>query len=363
MIDRRLEIVAGLLLLGLLSAPQRVAAAPLKTEVKKTPLRRGVAVAPLPREKAIRSHAPYESGQCGVCHEKNDAANPGRIRHATVNEQCFECHDDVRDVMARKYKHVPAAEACTDCHNPHNSSQPGLLAREMVDLCLSCHAGIKDQLTKGKVKHDAVVKDRKCANCHNPHAANVERLLISLPFDLCVGCHSRDGMVSDDGKQMTNFKKFLEENKVWHDPVRAKDCSACHRTHASDNFRLLVADYPAAFYAPYERKHYAICYGCHNDKVVSEPVTTTLTGFRDGSKNLHYVHVNRERGRTCRACHEVHASKQDHHIREGVPYGPKGWILKVGYTKLPNGGSCAKTCHDTRTYNNKTLTSAVPGKK
>ena len=46
------------------------------------------------------------------------------------------------------------------------------------------------------------------------------------------------------------------------------------------------------------------------------------------------------------------------HIREDVPYGSKGWKLKVGFTKLPNGGSCAKTCHDTRTYNNKTLTSS-----
>jgi hypothetical protein len=67
--------------------------------------------------------------------------------------------------------------------------------------------------------------------------------------------------------------------------------------------------------------------------------------------------VHKERGRTCRACHEVHASKQDHHIREGVPYGPKAWVLKINYTKLPNGGSCAKTCHETKTYNNKTLTS------
>ena len=63
-----------------------------------------------------------------------------------------------------------------------------------------------------------------------------------------------------------------------------------------------------------------------------------------------------ERGRTCRACHEVHASQQDHHIREGVPYGPKGWMLKINYTKLPTGGSCAKTCHAPKAYNNKSLT-------
>jgi hypothetical protein len=66
------------------------------------------------------------------------------------------------------------------------------------------------------------------------------------------------------------------------------------------------------------------------------------------------VHVNKaDRGRTCRACHEVHASKQAHHIRDSVPYGAKGWALKINYTKTPTGGSCAKTCHDTKSYVNK----------
>jgi predicted CXXCH cytochrome family protein len=361
--DNRLSVIAGLLVVGALAVADGAAAAPMKSEVRKAGIRRGSAVAPLPRDKASRSHAPYESGQCGVCHVNNDAAKPGRIRHATVNEECFECHDDVRDVMARKVRHVPAHEACTDCHNPHNSAQPALLSQEMVALCLKCHVGIKNQLARGKVQHDAMSKDKKCSNCHNPHAANVERLLIALPFDLCLSCHSKDGMASDDGKLMTNYRKWLDENPVWHDPVRAKDCSACHRAHASNHFRLLVAEYPTAFYAPYEKKQYALCYGCHNEKVVSAEETTTLTGFRDGSKNLHFVHVNRERGRTCRACHEVHASKQDNHIREGVPYGPKGWVLKVGYTKLPNGGSCSKTCHETRSYDNKTLTSAAAARK
>ncbi len=227
-------------------------------------------------------------------------------------------------------------------------------------VCTSCHTGIKRQLARGKVRHGAVLKDKKCVNCHNPHATNIERLLIALPFDLCMQCHSKDGLVANDGKVLTNFKKWLDSNRDWHDPVKAKDCSACHRTHAADRFRLLVSEYPSAFYAPYDRKTYALCYACHNERVVTEPETTTLTAFRDGSKNLHYVHVNKERGRSCRACHEVHASKQDHHVRDGVPYGQKGWVLKIGYKKLSTGGQCTKTCHDSRTYNNKTLTSAAP---
>src|SRR5512133_1745552 len=216
-----LKILAGLLLCAIAAATAPARAAPMKTEVKSVAPRRGAAVAPIPKDKATRSHAPFESGQCGVCHVKNDAANPGPIRHASVNEECFECHDDTREVMARKYRHRPAEEMCTDCHNPHNSTEPGLLAQEMVEQCLKCHAGIKNQLAKGKVQHDAVRKDKKCSNCHNPHASNIERMLIALPFNLCGNCHSRDGMMSADGKPMVNYKKFLEENKIWHDPVRA----------------------------------------------------------------------------------------------------------------------------------------------
>ena len=358
--NQRLTHLSRVLLLLSLVAATPVLAAPLKTEVKKKETRRGAAVAPLAVGPNVKSsHGPFEAGDCSICHERNERTNPGHITSG-INELCYSCHDEFQAIMARKFKHVPAAETCTNCHNPHNSVEKHLLAAEMVELCTGCHKGIREQIVNAKVKHQAVTTGEKCNNCHNPHAANIEKLLIQLPFDLCVNCHSKDGMLSDDGKPMTNYKAWLADNKVWHEPVKAKDCSACHRTHGGDNYRLLVSAYPSTFYAPYETKSYALCYGCHNDKVVSVEETTTLTGFRDGSKNLHYVHVHKERGRTCRACHEVHASKQDHHIRESVPFGPKSWPLKVNYTKLPTGGSCAKTCHETKTYNNKTLTSSLP---
>jgi len=324
------------------------------------PKAQALSVAPLPAgDKVAWSHAPYEAGDCSLCHQRNDPKSPGPIVKGVV-ELCTSCHEEFADVAGRKVKHPPTEAGCTNCHNPHNSRERKLLLAEQTALCFGCHADVKLVAEKSRVKHAALTTGSKCVNCHNPHGANVEHLLVQLPFDLCISCHSKDGVSDGRGATLTNFKSWLEQNKVWHAPVEAKDCSACHKPHGSDSFRLLVAEYPAKFYAPYDPANYALCFGCHNDRVVAEPTTTTLTNFRDGSRNLHFVHVNKaERGRTCRACHEVHAAKQEHQIRDGVPYGTRGWILKLNYTKTATGGSCAKTCHNAKTYSYK----AAPEKK
>jgi predicted CXXCH cytochrome family protein len=306
---------------------------------------------PLPAgEKAAWSHAPYEAGDCSICHASADPRKPGPLT-TSGNALCYSCHDEFQEIMKRPYQHPPAVESCLNCHNAHNSRERGLLHTELATGCKDCHRQVKEIAEKSRVKHGALEQGAKCANCHNPHGTSVEKLLIQLPYDQCVNCHAVDDMKDHEGLLLTNYKKWLDANTVKHAPVQAKDCSACHRTHGGENFRLLIADYPATFYAAYDRKNYALCFSCHNEKVVSEPETRTLTNFRDGSRNLHFLHVNKaDRGRACRACHEVHASRQPLHVRDGVPYGPTGWVLKINYTKTPTGGQCARTCHDTKSY-------------
>jgi predicted CXXCH cytochrome family protein len=168
---------------------------------------------------------------------------------------------------------------------------------------------------------------------------------------MCLACHDREGMKSADGRPLTNMKAWLAQNADHHGPVQAGDCSSCHRPHGGDDFRLLTGRYPPTFYAPFDEKEYGLCLSCHNDAAFTTADTTALTSFRDGSRNLHFLHVNAgARGRTCRACHEVHASRQEHHLREGVPFGSMGWVLRLNYVKTPDGGSCSKTCHDTQVY-------------
>lgn len=331
----------------------------------RPPTQRKVDNKPLPQGTAATAiHAPYSTGDCSLCHKSGDPKAPGPVTK-TGNSLCYECHQEFQEIIALKHKHPPALESCMTCHNPHDSRQSGLLHDELATQCMGCHQDVRAAAERSKVKHGALTSGRKCANCHNPHGANVEKLLTSLPYDQCVACHSVDGMKDWNGLKLTNFKKLLAENPEKHGPVEGKDCSACHKPHGGDNFRLLVEEYPPTFYAPYDLKNYALCYGCHDEKVVSERESTTLTSFRDGSRNLHYVHVNKlERGRTCRACHEVHASKQDHHIREGVPYGQRGWMLKINFTKTPTGGSCVRACHGgTKSYVNRTLPGEAKSKR
>ena len=96
----------------------------------------------------------------------------------------------------------------------------------------------------------------------------------------------------------------------------------------------------------------SLCFQCHESTLVLEERTTTLTNFRDGDRNLHYLHVNSEKGRSCRACHEVHASNLPFHMRVSVPYGESDWLLPINFAKTETGGTCTPGCHQTAAYAN-----------
>lgn len=348
---RKRRAVAGALLLlaGFCLAATLFAAD--KPAGKPAAMMRAVRLAPLPEsETAISLHTPFADGDCSLCHQNTDPKAPGPLLKA-VNETCLECHEDFTGIMKRKFSHAAANDSCVNCHNPHNAGHDKLLVDDVGALCLSCHSDMESVTTAAGVKHDATIKDKACINCHNAHGADVEHQLISLPFDLCVTCHSGNNVADHDGRRLTDFKRLLADNPEHHGPVADKDCSACHNPHGGENFRLLSREYPSKFYSPYKPESYTLCFECHEERVFEEPRTKTLTLFRNGDVNLHYLHVNKtERGRTCRACHEVHAARQAHQIRDGVPYGSKGWILKINYTATKSGGTCTKTCHDSKSY-------------
>ena len=327
------------------------------------PLAAAASVGPLPDGATIAwSHAPFEMGECGLCHVNDDPSNPGAVENGGP-ELCYGCHEAIQVAMDEaRVTHYAVEDDCVNCHNPHNAAYRKLLIDASPQLCASCHDDVWAEATGAAVRHAPVETGEGCLNCHSPHASNVDSLLKGLAYDLCVECHTTDGLVDEAGRDLTNFGELLAANPEVHGPIAAKDCSACHTPHGGEIFRLLTTHYPEKFYAPFEAKNYELCFSCHNEAVVAAEKTTTLTGFRDGDRNLHFVHVNKEiRGRTCRACHEVHAAPQEHLVRDGVPYGKSSWVLKINYTSAPNGGSCEKTCHGALSYDrSKTATSEEP---
>ena len=166
----------------------------------------------------------------------------------------------------------------------------------------------------------------------------------------CLVCHNKP-LPSVGGTTIPDMAALLRDNPQHHGPIREGACTVCHQPHAGPNFRLLTDFYPPKFYAPFDIGQYALCFRCHIPDLVLKQQGVGVTGFRRGVENLHWLHVTRDRnGRTCRACHEVHASKHPFHIRDAVPFGSKGWMLEINYAKTPTGGSCSPGCHVPRTY-------------
>jgi len=289
-------------------------------------------------------HGPAAAGACAICHSAHESDEP-HLLVTKVNETCFNCHMDKAEDMQKAFLHKPAAESCANCHSPHASDFPfQLKAKKERDLCELCHDDKVKLAATAKNKHGALKGERQCLGCHNPHGSDFPRLLNAKPMDLCFGCHNKPLKREEDGTEIMDIKTKIESSKILHGPIKQADCSSCHNTHGSDNFRMLRKYFPPKFYAPYDPKNYGLCFNCHANTLVETRVTDTLTGFRNGKQNLHYVHVHKQvKGRTCRACHDAHGTNNPRHIRDGVPFG--GWQLPINYTKTETGGRCAPGCH------------------
>lgn len=295
-------------------------------------------------------HGPVAVGECTVCHDSHSSNYPDLIK-VEPKELCFSCHVmTAEELQQYEYVHEPAKGDCTGCHDPHGASNAQMIKDGSSQVCFSCHKDIQKISETAKVKHDMITEEGGCLQCHTPHASTVKNLLKHDPETLCMTCHSEPQNVSE--KEILAPFKELDGKKFMHGPVADKNCNGCHKAHGSDHFRLLTEDYPPQFYAPFAVERYNLCFSCHPEAVSLTDKTSDLTAFRNGSQNLHYLHVNKDpRGRTCRACHQTHASNLPKHIRKSVPYGM--WELPVQFKKTESGGYCAPGCHVAKAYDRK----------
>jgi len=294
-------------------------------------------------------HQPFVAGQCTVCHQAHQSDYAKLLRNGDGSEHCFGCHTDKRDAMAKSsHVHAPAQKACTTCHGPHSTDNARLLKQPVNDTCLTCHTKIKEQLASSKHTHGAVTEGN-CASCHDPHASNQTADLKARTDKVCLTCHNGP-VKAQDGRTIKAMGPVLA-SQFLHGPVKSGSCSDCHMPHASDQPNLLTKYFPATFYAKFDIQNYALCFSCHDAKLALQK-DTTVTNFRDGARNLHFVHVNRdEKGRTCKTCHDIHGSDLPNHMATSVPFEGSTWAMPINYQKSQDGGSCTPGCHDQKTYN------------
>ncbi len=302
-------------------------------------------------------HHPVRTGECDTCHRPHASRYP-ELLDAVGTDLCLSCHREFGARMARlKFTHKALDEGCTKCHDVHGSAYPMSVTQALPDLCLSCHESIKDSTT-AMYKHPAVLGDRACLTCHTAHGSNLARLMSDLPVRVCMNCHDK-AIEMKAGGTVTAVAEVNDPATFKHAPIRDGQCGGCHSTHGGDRPLLLRRAFPTEFYQRFSPDKYDLCFGCHDEQLAAHEQARGLTNFRNGDRNLHFVHVNAgEQGRSCRACHSTHAGKYDQLIRDWVPFGK--WHLPIAFARTPTGGTCVTGCHPAFAYDRE---NPVPSKE
>lgn len=294
-------------------------------------------------------HEPVAKGDCVACHDPH-ASDFKALLYEDKNAMCFTCHKVREAEFKRKFVHAPVAKDCGLCHDPHGSASRYQLrtARDgegryengdhtLKDTCFQCHRKLDpkvvEQINNAPVKHKPVAEG-KCTICHTPHSTNYQKQLNAPIAEICFRCHR-------------TIQKIIDGAKVKHGPVNNNDCALCHAVHGGEHDHLLVASFTTKFSAEYNADNYRLCFNCHLEKVY-ENERSTATGFRNGTENLHYKHVN-EKGKACKTCHEIHASKNDFHLRSKIPKGRR-YAITMKFTRTETGGGCVVGCHKPKDY-------------
>ncbi len=332
-------------------------------------------------EKQRIVHPPVKNGLCFACH-----VSISETRHlfdlaAEGKQLCAQCHS-TRD--SQKVLHPPVAEGlCLECHDPHASNERARLRQSTFATCTRCHPSKGLQHQAALTKHGALdpkQNEAVCVACHDAHQSDHEKRLKAWPPEkVCLSCHDQPQQAPD--KELMNMKAWLDRHDAGtmrHGPLREGRCPDCHEPHGTNEFRILKGSYPAAPYTPVSSalEDFGLCFRCHDPRLLTEKTLTEkpvsnadpavdlkwtsldggqrlvrggTTGFRNGDENLHFRHVNKaDKGRTCRFCHDVHASENPKHVRTLTPFG--NWEFPLNYKKTTTGGACWPGCHVERRY-------------
>ena len=136
-----------------------------------------------------------------------------------------------------------------------------------------------------------------------------------------------------------------------HQPAADGECVSCHDLALLSDARF-VKGAPSGDTETAESARawdLALCSGCHGEELLAPDAPAPATGFADGKRNLHALHVQAGRGRRCLPCHDPHAARQEKLLRERIPTRGKARIAQE-FRGEPNGGWCKTGCHAPKSY-------------
>jgi predicted CXXCH cytochrome family protein len=240
--------------------------------------------------------------------------------------------------------HTAVADGdCSMCHSPHSSLNKSLISDGYSEnMCLDCHY---IEIESAKIVHGPLMEG-DCISCHDPHQSDYANALKMTPNELCLSCH--DELIKINGREIRSIKENLESGYTIHEVISSGECINCHMAHTADYPDLLVANFPVNQYSNATVETFELCFMCHDSELLTAETTEYGTNFRNGTKNLHFLHINGNRGRNCRLCHDIHGAKYEHLLQESVMFGK--WEMPLGLLLTEDGGSCATGCHKRKEY-------------
>lgn len=338
----------------------------------------------------LHMHTPVAEGDCTSCHQPHSSIHANLLVQEG-RDLCISCHSDVLPKMGgftrgagwdqishmppptgpfsaalmatRSLRtansggagadatriHEPVLGECSQCHDPHGAAQPALLVQDVGRLCSSCHEDVAMRARSAPVQHSAVFNDAACLNCHTPHHSKLTHLMRAEPVLMCLDCHA-EPVLRADGSKVAGLASLLENGQHLHGPLSEGRCDGCHEVHGAAHTALLSGHYSENLYQAYTPEAYELCFSCHSSDLARLPETTTATNFRDGTQNLHYIHITAQddSGRSCRLCHAPHSGKTFPRLHTEIQYGQ--WTMPMRYEATESGGTCAAGCHRPRSY-------------
>jgi predicted CXXCH cytochrome family protein len=135
-----------------------------------------------------------------------------------------------------------------------------------------------------------------------------------------------------------------------HQPAGDGQCGSCHDLALPGETRF-VRGAPARGEGPEHARAWdlVLCAECHGEALTAKDAPPGATGFADGRKNLHALHVQAARGPRCLPCHAPHAAPQPFLLRTRIP-ARGGVVIPQEFRAEKNGGWCRTGCHAPKTY-------------